>query len=158
MKLFVGEPDFLKGNWSAYVRSVWNRQIGGNFAPSAAFVSRNCRDFCVLSTATWDSENQDHVFSWFWRISFKEAKRRSEERYRFMLSGFLFILMVLYKLLCSCHKTWKLQNPFECTIAHNYPTQEEIKHCLAITLFLNMLQDFMAAAYTCRPQITAKEI
>ena len=31
-----------------------------------------------------------------------------------------------------------------------------IKHCLAITLFLKMLQDFMAAAYTCRPQITAK--
>ena len=30
----------------------------------------------------------------------------------------------------------------------NYQTQEEIKHCLAITLFLKMLQDFMAAAYT----------
>ena len=39
----------------------------------------------------------------------------------------------------------------------NYQTQEEIKHCLAITLFLKMLQDFMAAAYTCRPQITAKK-
>ena len=40
----------------------------------------------------------------------------------------------------------------------NYQTQEEIKHCLAITLFLKMLQDFMAATYTCRPQITAKGI
>ena len=119
MRLFVGEPYILKGNWSAYGKVCnswsWNRQIGGNFAPSAAFVSRNCRVFCVLSTATWDSENQD-VFSWFWRISFKEAKRRSKERYRFMLSGFLFILMVLYKLLFSCHKTWKLQKPFECRI------------------------------------------
>ena len=38
-------------------------------------------------------------------ISFKEAKRRSEDRYRFMFSGFLFILMVVYKLLLSCHKT-----------------------------------------------------
>ena len=36
----------------------------------------------------------------------------------------------------------------------NYQTQEEIKHCLAITLFLKMLQDFMAAAYTRRLQKT----
>ena len=42
-------------------------------------------------------------------------------------------------------------------LVQNYQTQEEIKHCLAITLFLKMLQDFMAAAYTCRPQITQKE-
>ena len=41
MKLFFGELDFLKGNWSAFVRSVWNLQIGGNFAPSAAFLNRN---------------------------------------------------------------------------------------------------------------------
>ena len=40
----------------------------------------------------------------------------------------------------------------------NYQTLEEIKYCLAITLLLKVLQDFMAAAYTCRPQITAKEI
>ena len=44
----------------------------------------------------------------------------------------------------------------------NYQTREEIKHCLAITLFLKiglkMLQDFMAAAKTCRPQINAKVI
>ena len=40
----------------------------------------------------------------------------------------------------------------------NYQTQEEIKHCLVITLFLKILPDFMAAAYTCRPQITAKGI
>ena len=39
----------------------------------------------------------------------------------------------------------------------NYHTQEEIKHCLAITLFLKMLQDLMAVAYTCRPQISQKE-
>ena len=32
---------------------------GGNFGPSAAFVSRKCRVFCVLSTATWDSKNQE---------------------------------------------------------------------------------------------------
>ena len=31
----------------------------------------------------------------FWRISLKEAKPPSEERYRFMLSGVLLILMVL---------------------------------------------------------------
>ena len=30
----------------------------------------------------------------------------------------------------------------------NYQTQEEVKHCLAITLFLKVLQDFMAAAST----------
>ena len=94
-------------------------------------------------------------FSWFWRIFFKEAKRRSEERYRFMLSGFLFILMVLYKFLFSCHKTWKLQKPLW---VQNYQTQEEIKHSLAITLFRKMLQDFMATAKYCRPQITAKGI
>ena len=28
----------------------------------------------------------------------------------------LFIVMVVYKLLFSCHKTWKLQKPFECRI------------------------------------------
>ena len=94
--------------------------------------------------------------SWFWKISFKEAKRRSEERYRFMLSEFLFILMVLYKLLFSCHRTVMKATKTLCV--QNYPTQEEIKHCWAITLFLKMLQDFMAAAKTCRPQITAKGI
>ena len=38
-------------------------------------------------------------------LHLKKAKRRSEERYRFMLSGFLFILMVLHKLYINCHKT-----------------------------------------------------
>ena len=31
----------------------------GNWRQFCAFVSRNCRVFCVLSTTTWDSENQD---------------------------------------------------------------------------------------------------
>ena len=33
----------------------------------------------------------------------------------------------------------------------NYPTEEEIKHCMAITLFVKTLQDLMATAYTFRP-------
>ena len=66
----------------------------------------------------------------FWRISFKKAKHGSGERYRFMLSGFLFILMVLYKLLFSCHKNESCKTLW----VQNYQTQEEIKHCLAITL------------------------
>ena len=53
MKLFVGEPDFLKGNWRGLIVELANRRQFG------VFVSSNCCVFCVLSTATWDSEKQD---------------------------------------------------------------------------------------------------
>ena len=56
MKLFVGEPDFLKGNWRGLIVELANRRQFG------VFVSSNCCVFCVLSTATWDSEKQDVSF------------------------------------------------------------------------------------------------
>ena len=61
MKLFVGEPDFLKGNWRVLtVRSVRvDRGTGTSEAIWRLSVSSNCGVFCVLSTATWDSEKQD---------------------------------------------------------------------------------------------------
>ena len=118
MRLFVGEPDILKGNWSAYGKVCnswsWNRQIGGNFAPSAVFVSRNCRVFYVLPTATWDSENQD-VFLWF--EGFLLTKQNVEVKKGIGLCGpDFYSFWWCYNLLFSCHKTWKLQKPFECRI------------------------------------------
>ena len=79
-------------------------------------LSSNCCVFCVLSTATWDSEKQDVSFPHhFEGFPLKKRNAQVKKGIGLCCSDF-YSFWWCYKLLFSCHKTRRLQTPFECRI------------------------------------------
>ena len=98
MKLFVGEPDFLKGNWRGLIVEPANRRQFG------AFVGSNCLNI-YRNQGQRKARCFPHHFGGF---PLKKQNVQVKKGIGSCCPGFYTLF--------SCHQTRNLQKPFKCRI------------------------------------------